>query len=650
MFDDWELPAGLAQKLEALPVRPGVYIFRDAAEAVLYIGKAKSLRARVRSYFQAGNSDDRMYLPAMVRRVWDVETVVAGTEKEAAILENSLIKEMKPRFNVKLRDDKEFLTLRLAPKSPWPRLDLVRRPKSDGALYFGPYHSATSARRTLHLVEKHFKLRTCSDRELNSRKRPCLQYQIRRCSAPCVFDVDRQQYAEQVSAVALFLDGRHDALSRTLRGSMAGASQGLEFELAATYRDQLRAVEAVRESQRVVSVSDVDQDVLGLYRQGDLVELSLLFVREGRVVQASSFSNPRAELPDDEIVAAFLREQYGADGAAAMIPDAILVPTLPEGAAGVADWLSELRAERTPSLTARAPRRVQLLAPSRGAKHDLLQLAQENAAHAFEEKRRAAEDVDDRLARLQEKLRLPTLPRRIECTDISHLGGEDTFGSVVALMNARPDKARYRSFRVKANTQGDDYAAMYEVLGRRFTRAKDGEAAWDLPDLFVVDGGRGQLAVALAAAHDLGLFELQLAGLAKERENVAGDKLVDRVYRPGQKNPIPLKPNSPELFLLALARDEAHRFANRARKKSGDKRRMASELDAVSGIGAKTKEKLLRHFGSVANLRAASAEAILAVSGVNQRHLRALLLHWHRAGSEPGADVSVGSELDKSAN
>jgi excinuclease ABC subunit C len=643
-------PAALESKLAHLPANSGVYIFYGLERDVLYVGKAKSLRSRVRSYFQTNSSDDRMYLPALVTLVCDLETIVTQSEKEAAILENSLIKEMKPRFNVKLRDDKEFLSVRLDPHASWPRLDLVRKPADDGAQYFGPYPSATSARRTLHLVEKHFKLRTCSDRELQSRRRPCLQHQIRRCDAPCVFEVDRQAYSAQVAAVGLFLDGRHDQLTAQLRVQMSSASQALEFELATTYRDQLRAVELVRESQRVVSVTDLDQDVLGLYRQGDLVELSLMSVREGRVVRALSYSSPRVEVPDDEVVAGFVREQYAAGEGTGLVPDEILVPVLPEGAAGVEEWLTERRAADSGSgVEKKAGRgsRVLLLAPERGIKRKLLDLAQENAQHAFAEKRRASEDIDERLARLQSRLRLPTLPRRIECTDISHLGGEDTYGAVVALHNGVPEKNRYRSFRVKSQTQGDDYAAMYEVLSRRFTRGKrdrdepasGAPSQWELPDLFVVDGGRGQLSVAAAVAQDLGLFTLQLAGLAKERETTSGDKLVDRVYLPGQKNPIPLKPNSPELYLLAMARDEAHRFANRARMRSGRSRQFTSALHLVKGIGPRTRANLLKAFGALENILTATDEALLAVPGVHRGHVRAL--RALSSSPSPAADTVV---------
>jgi len=744
----------LLQKLESLPVSPGCYLFRDKQNAVLYVGKAKSLRSRVRSYFQDASSDERAFIPFLRKLAVDLDTIVTQSEKEAAILENNLIKEHKPRFNVKLRDDKEYLSLRLSTEHAWPRLELVRKPKPDDARYYGPYHSATAARRTLHLVEKHFQLRTCSDREIESRKRPCLKYQIKRCPAPCVYDVDPGEYAGQVHAVSLFLDGRHDELTRELKARMKAASDRLEFEVAAVCRDQLAAVESIREGQRVVAVSDTDQDVLGLYREGDLVELSVMLVRSGRVIDVASFSNRRVEVPDDEVVAAFLREHYGDGGSGeALIPEEIIVPCLPDGADGVAEWLAERRA----TLAQGRKKKCEILAPARGPRKALLDMAVDNARHAFEEKRRAETDIDERLARVQERLRLPTLPRRIECCDISHLGGQDTVGAVVALLNGLPDKKKYRTYKVRSVGEGDDYRAMFEVLSRRFRRGRDAaqiqaaenpspvsatleatreggeqgvdghasatepgpafgvaarqaepadpsaasssdaalegappadaaleetpEAAaledappedaalssgagdeppdeelepdaaepaaeaeedagrapnsegtdWQLPDLFVVDGGRGQLGVALAAAHDLGLHDLPICGLAKEKENVAGDKLVDRVYLPGQKNPIPLRPNSPELFLLARARDEAHRFSNRGRKKVGKKRRLSSELDQIPSIGPKTRVALLKHLGSLDGVRNAADDAILAVPGVSKKHLAALREWFKRA-------------------
>jgi excinuclease ABC subunit C len=672
------LPDVVTEKLDALPPSSGVYLFKDKKGTVVYVGKAKSLRSRVRSYFQGGSSDNRYFIPILQRTIGDLETIVTSSEKEAAILENNLIKQHRPRYNIKLRDDKEYISLRLDAKDEWPRLWVVRRANykpGDTARYFGPYHSATAARRTLHLVNKHFQLRTCTDTEMRSRKRPCLQHQIKRCPAPCVLEVDRGWYGEQTRAVGMFLDGRHDELSRELETRMQAAAQAMRFELAAVYRDQLAAIDKVREEQRVVSVDDIDRDILGIHREGDLVELALLHVRRGRLADVATLSIKNAELPDEEVVAAFLSQHYAVvdasegeeEASAAPIPDEIIVPVLPDAAAGTAEWLSE-----------RSGHKVVLLAPQRGPRVDLLHLATENAAHAFTEKRRASDDVLERLGQLKERLRLPTLPRRIECCDISHLGGQDTVGAVVALLDGVPDKKRYRTFTVRGDASskttdgaptpgggesaleedeagdpvslaGDDYRAMYEVLARRFRRGlkrqeervakglsendDDDEtdvaselegSEWDLPDLFVVDGGRGQLAVALAAARDLGLHELSIVALAKEKENVMGETLVDRVYLPGQKNPTPLKSHSASMFFLARARDEAHRFSNRARERIGKKKRMRSVLDDIAGIGPKTKQLLLMHLGSLKAIKAADDAAILAVPGVTARHLKAL--------------------------
>jgi excinuclease ABC subunit C len=700
------LPDVVQQKLDALPAQPGVYLFKDKKAVVVYVGKAKSLRSRVRSYFQDSPGDARLFIPILQRTIGDLETIVTANEKEATILENNLIKEHRPRYNVKLRDDKDFITLRLgagasgsAPSSAaggssasgasgtsaavappasvagaarWPRLEVVRRPTPDGSRYFGPYHSATAARRTLHLVNKYFQLRTCGDLEFASRRRPCLQHQIKRCPAPCVLAVDLGWYGEQVEAVAKFLEGRHDELSRELDDKMKDAARTLRFELAAVYRDQLRAIDKVREEQRVVTIDDIDRDVVGFYREGELVEIALLHVRAGKLQDIGTTSIKQAEIPDEEIVAAFVAQHYGGrigddEGVLpVLVPDEVILPCEPEGVAGIAEWLSE-----------RAGHKVALLLPKRGHRVDLVAMANDNARHSFAEKQRQSDDVHERLRDLQERLRLPAVPRRIECCDISHLGGGDTVGAIVAMLDGELDKKHYRTFNVRGpsgagdapglaeprgSDRNDDYASMYEVLARRFrravradealqeqaaaataaavaakaegdqaqpepdpaSRAPEGDAAWEAPDLFVVDGGRGQLAVALAAAHDLGLHDLPIVGLAKERENVAGDTLVDRVYLPGQKNPVPLKSSTTSLFLLARLRDEAHRFSNRARMRLGKKRRFHSPLDDVKGLGPKARKALLQHVGNVAAIRAADDAALLAVPGVSRRHVQAL--------------------------
>ncbi len=641
-----ELPARVVEKLESLPNRPGCYLFRarerddGAPGEVLYVGKAKSLRSRVRSYFQEGSSDARFFVPLLRRAIGDLETLVAASEKEAAILENALIKQHQPRWNVKLRDDKEFLSLRVDPQHEWPRLDVVRKPQNDGAHYYGPYHSATAARRSLHLVNKHFQLRTCSDQELGSRSRPCLQHQIKRCPAPCVYEVDRGWYGEQVRAVELFLAGRHDELSRSLKAKMGAAARALEFELAAIYRDQLSAIDALRMEQRVVQTGaaiDVAQDVVGLHREGDLTEIVVLYVRGGRVSETADFSL-QAELTDDELVGAFVAQHYAplAEGGATP-PDEILLPCTPEVLDGTAELLSERHAKK-----------VTLLVPVRGPRAHLVAMANDNALHAYQQKRRAGDALAERLEQLRVRLRLPARPRTIECCDISHLGGGDTVGAIVTLVDGEPAPKRYKGFHVKGVADGDDYGAMYEVLARRFKRGKEqaasrgdedspaGRVDWELPDLFVVDGGKGQLAVALKAAHDLGMHELPIVALAKEKERAAPssrradadgeakEMVVDRVYLPGQKNAIELREHSASMFFLARARDEAHRFANRTREKLGQRRRLASKADALKGIGPALRKELLRRLGSMKAIEAADDATLLAVPGFGKRHLTAL--------------------------
>ncbi len=603
------------EKLDTLPVKPGVYVFRDHRGEVLYVGKASSLRSRVRSYFQPSTSDQRSFVARLESEMGDLETFVTGNEKEAALLENELIKQHQPRYNVKLRDDKDFLSLRLDPSAEWPRLEVVRRPRPDGSHYFGPYHSATAARQTLRLVNRHFQLRTCTDSELRNRSRPCLQHQIDRCPAPCVLPVERARYDEQVQTVALFLDGRHDELVRVLKRRMREASETMEYEQAAVHRDQLRAVERVRETQRVAVVKDVDQDVLGLHRQADQAEIAVVMVRSGKMVGVRTFDFSDVALPDDELLSSFLVQWYGR----APVPDEVLLPRPVEAADGLEAVLAENRQQRSTRASRRAPK---VRVPSRGAPMSLIQMANENAQHSFAQKRRASEDLEGRLKQVQERLRLPRPPTRIECVDISHTGGDETVAAIVSLRDGAPEKKRYRSFHVRGVRGGDDYGAMYEVLSRRFRRAREKQKGWDPPDLLVVDGGKGQLGVALAALDDLGVEGQPVAALAKEKETPLGEKRVDRIYLPGQKNPIPVH-STPALAMLALARDEAHRFSNELRKKVGAKRRLTSGLDSVKGIGPKTRAKLLSTLGSLDAVKEAS-DAELVAAGATRRQAEAI--------------------------
>ncbi|MFT3923470.1 MAG: excinuclease ABC subunit UvrC [Myxococcales bacterium] len=624
----------LEAKLDNLPAAPGVYLFKGKGESVLYVGKARSLKSRVRSYFQAGSSDTRFFITRLNRELVDIETVVVGTEKEAALLENTLIKQHQPRYNVKLRDDKEYLSLRLDPKAAWPRLEVVRRPARDGALYFGPYHSATAARQTLRVVNRHFQLRTCTDHDFDSRVRPCLQYQIKRCAGPCVFEVDRARYGEQVQDVAMFLDGRHDELSHLLEQRMKDAAATLDYERAAEHRDQLRAIERVREQNRVALVQTSDEDVIGLFRQADQAEVAVLQIRAGKLTSVRTFGLKDVSAPDDEVCAQFVAEYY-APGS--FIPEEVWLPLEVEAMDGLAEMLAELRGKS-----------VRVLAPKKGPRAELVQMARDNASHAFREKLRASEDVQSRLGALKERLRLPRLPLRIECVDVSHTAGTDTVASIVALEEAQPDRKRYRSFHVKRVSGGDDYSAMYEVLSRRFRRGREREAGWELPDLLVVDGGRGQLNVAQQALRDLGVEDLPLAALAKEKPNVLGEKLVDRVYLPGQKNPIELRENHAALGILALARDEAHRASNALRTKLGKRRRIKSKLDEVPGIGPKTRARLLKAFGSVRSIEEADAAALRA-AGATHQQAAAILRTFHGPLLPSEANAPVDPALGERA-
>ena len=619
------------RKLDNLPASPGVYVFHGADGKVLYVGKARSLRNRVRSYFQPGSSDLRAFVSRLERELTDIETFVTHTDKEAALLENQLIKSRQPKYNVKLRDDKEYLSLRLDAKKPWPRLEVVRRPKPDGAQYFGPYHSATAARQTLRLLNRYFQLRTCTDTEFRMRSRPCLQYQIKRCPGPCVLEVDEEEYRAQVANVARFLDGRHGELVRDIDVRMKGASGELEYERAAVYRDQLRAVERAQEEQRVAGVQKSDQDVIGFHRQGDQVEVAVLSMRGGRLFGVRTLPLRRVAVPNDEMLGAFLRQHY-TDRAS--LPDEILVPVTIEMSEALEELLSENRR-----------RRVQIVEPKRGTKAKLLELACENAEHAFHEKERAREDVEARLAELQRQLRLSVLPRRIECVDISHTGGEETVAVFVALENGALAKERYRSFRVKGVGGGDDYAAMYEVLMRRLRRGKNDEEGWELPDLLVVDGGKGQLGVAVRAREDIGVPDLDIASVAKPRVTVTGEEEGDRVFRPGQKNAVPVRGNS-ALSLLLLARDETHRASNTLRKKVGRKRRLRSELDGVPGVGPKTRGKLLRNLGSLREVLAATEKQLIA-AGATRRQAEAIEeTLGSRAPAGPDAETAEETAIE----
>ena len=595
-------------RIETIPHAPGCYLMRNKQGRIIYIGKAKDLKNRVRNYFQP-SGDPRPFVKWLPRVLGAIETIITANEKEALILENNLIKKHKPRFNVRLKDDKSFLTLCVDTDHRWPRVKLDRsRNNKEKGRQFGPYHSARAARQTKNIIDKHFMLRTCPDHVLTNRSRPCLQYQIKRCPAPCVFEIDHDQYLQDVDQAIMFLEGRAEELVDQLRDKMLCASDALEFERAARHRDQIEAVEKVLQRQQAVGDHQVDQDAFGYYRKGDRLTVQVLTIRQGRMTGARDFSYTDQEFPDPEILSSFLNLYYNAGN---QIPREILLPfDIDDGeVAGFQDLLGEL-----------AGHKVYIKSPQRGAKRALVETANKNAEHSFEKEHAHDERVLDLLEKLQRRLHLDNLPRHIECYDVSNLQGRQIVGSRVVFVDAEPDKAQYRRYKMRLQSGQDDFSSLREMLQRRFQRVADAED--DRPDLVVIDGGKGQLNQALVVLEDLGIHDIDVVGLAKARADKTGfaDPEIthssERVFLPGRKNPVLLKANTAERYLMEQLRDEAHRFAITYHKNLRRKDHLRSSLDEIQGVGPRTKRDLLRHFGSLRSIKDASLEALMAVDGI----------------------------------
>jgi excinuclease ABC subunit C len=600
---------GLIQdKLSNLPSRPGVYLMRDRGGKVIYVGKAKDLRGRVRGYFNC--PDERSQIQFLVRRVEDIETLVTSNDKEALILENNLIKQYKPRYNIRLKDDKSYLSIKVTTQHPWPRILATRKIVKDGNRYFGPFSSAVAARETIDIIEKHFQLRNCTDHNFRNRSRPCLQYQIKRCMAPCVLPVSEEVYREQVRQAMLFIDGKQQLLIDELKQRMQEKSDTLEYEAAARIRDQIQAVDKTLEKQRMVAHWGADQDIFGLYREGGFIEVQVLLVRQGKLTDNLSYSLEDLEFPDEEIVASLLTQFYQGQR---FIPDEILLPVSIEDREVREEYLGE-----------RKGKKVEIFCPQRGDRRHLVQMAQDNAKQSFSERHDQEKAREKMLRELQVQLRLKRYPQRIECFDISMIHGAHAVGSMVTFIDGEPAKNLYRHFRIRtvdASSGGDDFAMMLEMLKRRFTRGKE-EA--DLPDLIVVDGGKGQLAMALTAMAEIGIEGVEAVGLAKMRVQAAArsseiERSEERVFLPGQSNPVILKRNSNALFLLQRVRDEAHRFAITHHRKLRSKQTLFSALDRIPGVGGVRKRALLRAFGSVKRIEEATLEELLQVPSMNAK-------------------------------
>jgi len=588
----------LKRKIDELPKAPGVYLFKDARGQVVYVGKASDLRSRVRTYLRP-EGDGRLATALLPQHIADVDFIVTGNEKEALLLENTLIKRHRPRYNVRLRDDKAYLCIRVDVKHAWPRLHMVRKFRKDGALYFGPYSSAKAVRRTIRTLGAIYPLRLCTDRTLETRDRPCLYHQLKRCCAPCVGLVEPARYQEMVAGLLELLRGRTQDLLRRLEAEMQEASAALSFERAASLRDQIDALQRTTQAQRVATPDLSDRDVIGLARRGEVATATLLHIREGRVLSKRNLSF-RTILPDGAILHRVLQAAYRPGR---LVPPEILLPCAAEDA-------DELEA----ALRERRGGAVHLRVPQRGHGRALLDLARENAAQAVREAEGDAAQRELLLDALRARLELPRTPQRIECYDISTIQGAQTVASRVVFTEGRADRDAYRRFRIRSVAGQDDFASMREVLKRRFRRDDP------VPDLVVIDGGAGQLGQALAVVPE----GTAVVGLAKARAVRGGARKPERVYLPGRRTPVPLPSDAPETYLLARIRDEAHRFAIEYHRRLRSKRTLRSELDGIAGLGPRRRTALLRAFGSAAGVREAGLEELRA-AGMPEPVARAIL-------------------------
>lgn len=595
----------LQEKLASLPRTPGVYLMKDAKGRILYIGKARDLKKRVAAYFRdTGKKDLKTSL--LIGKIASFDTILTNTEKEALILESNLIKRNRPRYNVILRDDKRYPCLRLNIRSPYPNLTVARKIEKDGALYFGPFPSAGAVRETLKMIHRTFKIRKCKSSKPKPRQRPCLNYQMGLCLGPCSRPVDSEEYATVVNEVILFLRGRTPELIKNVRKQMASAAAQEDFEAAAAHRDRLFALERTLEKQVATTTDFKDRDVLGLARQGRAALMMVLFIRGGFLLGNRPFYLPETVASDAEMITSFLKQYYEE---APFIPEEVLLPTPPEDQALLEERLMDLKGER-----------VRIMIPQRGEKARLVRLADQNARKSLKEQLDAVMAEKELLDRLQRQLALERHPERIECFDLSNIAGTERVGSMVVFEKGRPSPAAYRKYRIKSAPGRDDYAMLSEVLARRYKKTDHGQP---LPDLLMVDGGKGQLNMAVAVLKALGLYGLfDLIGIAK-RDPERGET-EDKIYKPGRKNPVNLKKDASVLLFLQRVRDEAHRSAVTYHRKRRLTTYRRSILQEIPGIGDKRRMRLLKHFGSLKRIKAASVEELAAVPGMTRQAAQAV--------------------------
>ena len=599
-----EILERLKKEVEQFPPSPGVYLMKNEKDDVLYVGKAINLKVRVRSYL-AGR-DGRYQVQFLMRNVTNFEVIVTDTEKEALIVEDVLIKKHRPRYNINLKDDKTYLSLKIDMTHPFPRVEVVRKREKDKAIYFGPYSSAQALRETLRLLQRIFLLRNCTESYYSNRSRPCLSYQIKKCLGPCCGYIDEKEYKETISEVILFLEGKRKDLATKLKKRMKVASDVMNFEEAARLRDCIASIEKTLEKQGVFASHVIDQDVVGLYFQEDKVSIYILFVRSGKVAGGKSFIFDDREMPHSELMSSFLRRYYS-DGR--YVPKELILSLEIDDCAVMEEWLSELRGKN-----------VYIKHPKRGDKLRLSDLAVKNAKNSFLSQLKKEKSHEELLKKIQTDFSLKYFPEKIECYDMSNFQGDQAVGSMVVFVGGEADNSLYRRFKIKTVVGANDFSMMHEVIGRRLKR---GIEEGDLPNLILVDGGKGQLSMAIRALEENGLTEdIDLLALAKEKvfkSKGTEEKKEERIYMPGRKNPVKLKDKGNVLFLFQRIRDEAHRFAITYHRKLRSKKMFLSPLDAIEGIGPSKKKALLTHFGSLKKLKEASVEELEAISGISKK-------------------------------
>ena len=602
--------------LRKQPTATGVYLMKDAAGEILYVGKAKNLRSRLRSYMR-DDRDARPQIKFLMERASIIETIVTDTEKEALILENTLIKKYRPRYNIHLRDDKTFVSLRIDLREEFPMLDIVRQVRQDGARYFGPFASSSALRQTLKEIYRIFPLRHYPLATCRQRGRPCLFHQIGQCSAPCHGLISAKDYGKLVDGVMALIEGRQGEVIDMLRERMKLAASRQQYEAAALLRDQIKAIETTVEQQKAVRYGTVDRDVVGVCRQGGEVEVVMLFYRQGKLSARRTYNLPW-QLDEDQLLADFLARFYDRD---LPVPDEIILPIVIEGMASFSEWLTE-----------RHGRKMTVLVPQRGERRRLVELANRNAEEALRERGSREEARRKVLAEIQQKLSLQRLPLRMECFDISTIQGQATVASMAVVVDGEPVSSEYRHYRVRTVAGTDDYAALREVLCRRLRRGIEESR---LPDFILIDGGKGQLGVLSTVIEDLEIAgRIDIAGIAKSRikANVRGrvvERSEERFFLPGRKNPVILRRGSAALFLLERLRDEAHRFAITHHRKVRSKSQLKSSLDDIPGVGPRRQRALLKHFGSLKKIKTASLAELQAMPGLPRSIAEQVYRYFH---------------------